>query len=45
MVKNVLTEVIDTNKPAINVSSLSSGTYVITAETEAGLQSAKITAK
>lgn len=43
--KNVLTEMIDANKPAINVSSLSSGTYVITAETETGLQSAKIIKK
>lgn len=43
--KNVLTEVIDTNKPAINVSSLSSGTYLITAETETGLQSSKIIKK
>lgn len=43
--KNVLTQTVDANKPAINVSSLSSGTYVITAETETGLQSAKIIKK
>ncbi|WP_426474456.1 choice-of-anchor J domain-containing protein [Chryseobacterium balustinum] len=43
--KNVLTEIVDTNKPAINVSSLTSGTYVVTAESETGLQSAKIIKK
>lgn len=43
--KNVLTEVLNTNKPAINVSSLTSGTYVVTVESETGLQSAKIIKK
>ena len=43
--KNVLTEVVNTNKPTLNVSSLTSGTYVITAESETGLQSAKIIKK
>ncbi|AZB28952.1 GEVED domain-containing protein [Chryseobacterium balustinum] len=43
--KNVLTEIVETNKPAINVSSLTSGTYVVTAESETGLQSAKIIKK
>jgi len=43
--KNVLTEVVNTNKPTLNVSSLISGTYVITAESETGLQSAKIIKK
>lgn len=43
--KNVLTEIVDTNKSAINVSSLTSGTYVVTAESETGLQSAKIIKK
>ncbi|MGO4709228.1 choice-of-anchor J domain-containing protein [Chryseobacterium sp. 2TAF14] len=43
--KNIVTEMVDTNKPSINVSSLTSGTYVVTAETETGLQSAKIIKK